>query len=106
MPAKLLEFHDPRKKPAPAKITPVDLGGVRVSIGRQTFTLRLRATIESREVEKPSPDFQRSPEAMQANSTVARVGAQSPDVVPRAGKTGKKATRSGKSTASEPPAES
>jgi hypothetical protein len=100
MPAKLLEFHDPPKKPAPAKVTPADLGGVKVSIARQTFTLRLRATIESR------PDFQRSPETMQnTTSTVAKVGAQSPDVAPRAGKTGKKPTRSGKSATSTPPAE-
>jgi hypothetical protein len=106
MPAKLLEFHDPRKKPAPAKVTPVDLGGVRVSIGRQTFTLRLRATIESREVDRSSPDFQRSPETMEdTTSTVAKVGAQLPDVTPRAGKTGKKASRSGKSATSGPPAQ-
>jgi hypothetical protein len=47
MPAKLLEFHDPRKPPAPSKVTPVDLGSVMVSIGRQSFTIHLSATIKS-----------------------------------------------------------
>ena len=65
MSAKLLEFHDPRKPLAPPKVTPVDLGSVRVSIGRQRFTIHLSATIVSGEPPThPAPEAEAPPRKM------------------------------------------
>ena len=65
MPAKLIEFHDPRKPLAPPQVTPVDLGSVRVSIGRQRFTILLSATIVSGEPPPyPAPEAEAPPRKM------------------------------------------
>jgi hypothetical protein len=62
MSAKLIEFHDPRKPLAPPQVTPVDLGRVRVSIGRQRFTIHFSATIVSLEPPPhPAPEAEAPP---------------------------------------------
>jgi hypothetical protein len=91
--AKLLLFQ----KPLPAPVHTAEQN-ITLTIGKERYAITIHTKIErvtAQPVDRPSPDFQRSPETMQnTTATVARVGAQAPDVAPRAGKTGNKATRS------------
>jgi hypothetical protein len=91
--AKLLLFP----KPLPAPIQTVEQN-ITLTIGKERYAMTIHTKIErvtAQPVDRPSPDFQHSPEIMQnTTSSVAAVDAQAPDVAPRVGKTSKKATRS------------
>jgi len=99
--AKILLFQ----KPLPVPIHSVEQN-ITLTIGKERYAMTIHTKIERvtrQPVDRPSPDFERSPETIQnTTSTVPTVDAHAPDVARRAGKTRKKAKRSGKLATREP----